>query len=234
MGNGEWSGRLRRLLAAVFPPFAVHHSPPPFRWDEERRFLLRCELDAAFFHLYLPSAANGEWGIANGEVDAAGKPLAIRQSLLAAFPTPRAAVAYILDTFPIVKRKDEAKFNGDYRTKRVILEIYDALADAIQAGKVYETRLAPIPASFRSVHIPRLPKDKRIALDLAEKFLLSFVYGFLHQTHAEATFDLLDSVFHLLRQRDRHTDEFAAAIGDSAKTWLSSCNYSGGLTANER
>jgi hypothetical protein len=28
-------------------------SGPPFRWDEERRFLLRCELDAAFFHLYL-------------------------------------------------------------------------------------------------------------------------------------------------------------------------------------
>lgn len=24
---------------------------PPFRWDEERRFWLRCELDAAFFHL---------------------------------------------------------------------------------------------------------------------------------------------------------------------------------------
>jgi hypothetical protein len=27
---------------------------PPLRWDEERRFLLRCELDATFFHLYLP------------------------------------------------------------------------------------------------------------------------------------------------------------------------------------
>ena len=25
---------------------------PPFRWDEKRRFLLRCELDAAYFHLY--------------------------------------------------------------------------------------------------------------------------------------------------------------------------------------
>src|SRR5690606_22469023 len=24
----------------------------PFVWDEERRFLLRCEIDAAFFHLY--------------------------------------------------------------------------------------------------------------------------------------------------------------------------------------
>lgn len=34
---------------------------PPFRWDEDRRFLLRCELDAAFFHLYLPAEANGDW-----------------------------------------------------------------------------------------------------------------------------------------------------------------------------
>lgn len=25
---------------------------PPFVWDEDRRFQLRCELDAAFFHLY--------------------------------------------------------------------------------------------------------------------------------------------------------------------------------------
>jgi len=25
---------------------------PPFRWDAQRRFQLRCELDAAFFHLY--------------------------------------------------------------------------------------------------------------------------------------------------------------------------------------
>ncbi len=25
---------------------------PPFRWNEERRFLLHCELDAAYFHLY--------------------------------------------------------------------------------------------------------------------------------------------------------------------------------------
>jgi len=27
-----------------------------------------------------------------------------------------------------VKRKDEDKYNADYRTKRVILEIYDSLA----------------------------------------------------------------------------------------------------------
>ena len=30
----------------------VNDEGPPFRWDSERRFLLRAELDAAFFHLY--------------------------------------------------------------------------------------------------------------------------------------------------------------------------------------
>ncbi len=35
-------------------PFArdCGYDGPPFRWDNARRFLLRCELDAAFFHLY--------------------------------------------------------------------------------------------------------------------------------------------------------------------------------------
>ncbi|MCO6449881.1 MAG: hypothetical protein J5I90_03730 [Caldilineales bacterium] len=35
-----------------------------------------------------------------------------------------AELAYILDTFPIVRRKDEAKF-GEYRTKRMILERFE-------------------------------------------------------------------------------------------------------------
>jgi len=35
-------------------PFArdCGYGGPPFRWDEERRFLLRCELDAVYFQLY--------------------------------------------------------------------------------------------------------------------------------------------------------------------------------------
>jgi len=72
-------------------------SGPPFRWDEERRFLIRCELDAAFFHLYLGTQT--EWQ---------QQPKALTR----AFPTPRHAVSYIMDTFPIVKRKDEAKYHG--------------------------------------------------------------------------------------------------------------------------
>jgi hypothetical protein len=53
-------------------------SGPPFRWDEERRFLLRCELDAAFFHLYL--GPQSEWQ---------QQP----EALTRAFPTPRHAVS---------------------------------------------------------------------------------------------------------------------------------------------
>jgi hypothetical protein len=34
---------------------------------------------------------------------------------------------YIMETFPIVKRRDEA-MHGEYRTKRLILEAYDQLA----------------------------------------------------------------------------------------------------------
>ena len=121
----------------------------PFRWDDERRFLLRCELDAAFFHLYLPAEKNGDWRPADGETAA---DLAL---LKASFPTPRDAVAYIMDTFPIVRRRDETQFDGDYRTRRVILDIYDALAESIRTGQPYQTRLDPPPADSRCCHPPR-------------------------------------------------------------------------------
>jgi len=118
---------------------------PPFRWDEDRRFLIRCELDAALFHLYLPADENGDWcpahkadGCPNGQ-----KPEQLEE-LKRHFPTPRDAVDYIMDTFPIVRRKDEAAYD-EYRTKRVILEIYDAMQEAIRIGRPYETRLDPPP-----------------------------------------------------------------------------------------
>jgi hypothetical protein len=45
-----------------------------------------------------------------------------------------------MDTFPIVKRKDEEKHNGDYRTERVTLEIYDALQQSIATGQPMRLR----------------------------------------------------------------------------------------------
>lgn len=98
-------------------PFAQDcgYNGPPFVWDEARRFLLRCELDALYFHLY---------GISRDDA------------------------AYILDTFPIVRRKDEAQ-HGEYRTRRVILEMYDEMSAGVAA---YTTRIEPPPGDARAAH----------------------------------------------------------------------------------
>jgi hypothetical protein len=116
-GFTSWDGTVK-LLDWIFPrvleltytawdlePFArdCGYEGAPFKWDEERRYLLRCELDAAYFHLY---------GI------------------------PAEDVAYIMDTFPIVRRKDEGQY-GTYRTKETILAIYEKMAAA--AGSPYRT-----------------------------------------------------------------------------------------------
>jgi hypothetical protein len=101
-----------------------------FRYDPERRFEIRCELDAAFFHLYLGTA--DEWK------------RSASPELLQALPTPRDAVAYIMDTFPIVKRKDE-EAHGHYRTKDRILALYDELQLCLATGQPFKSTLNPPP-----------------------------------------------------------------------------------------
>ena len=82
---------------------------PPFIWNSERRFQLRCEIDAAFFHLY---------GISRDDT------------------------AYILDTFPVLKQSEERE-HGQYRTRHVVLDTYDALAASAANGVPYESPLGP-------------------------------------------------------------------------------------------
>jgi hypothetical protein len=53
-----------------------------------------------------------------------------------------------------VRRRDEPG-HGEYSTKRVILELYGALAEAMTTGRPYQTRLNPSPADSRVVHPPR-------------------------------------------------------------------------------
>ena len=55
---------------------------------------------------------------------------------------------YIMETFPIVKRKDE-KLYREYRTKRVIVEVYDEIKRAMEMGEVYRTGLVPGPGIER-------------------------------------------------------------------------------------
>ena len=76
-------------------PFAreLGYEGPPYVWDAERRFTLRCELDALYFHLYGLDAA---------------------------------ACARVLDSFPIVRRKDVSE-HGHYRTRDAVLANYEEL-----------------------------------------------------------------------------------------------------------
>ena len=48
----------------------------------------------------------------------------------------RDEVDYILETFPIVRRQDEAA-HGEYRTKRLVLAVYDATDQARRTGQPY-------------------------------------------------------------------------------------------------
>ncbi|GAA3813288.1 N-6 DNA methylase [Sphaerisporangium flaviroseum] len=89
----------------------------PYRWDEERRFWLRAELDAAYFHLY---------GVSHDDAD------------------------YIMDTFRAFRNVTPGLFA---RTKSAILEMYDAMQDAIDGRKPYHTPLDPPPG-----HGPRHPE----------------------------------------------------------------------------
>ena len=59
-----------------------------------------------------------------------------------------------METFPIVRRKDE-KEHGEYRTKCVILEIYDEMRRVMETGVPYRTRLEPLPADALVAHAPR-------------------------------------------------------------------------------
>jgi hypothetical protein len=44
---------------------------------------------------------------------------------------------FVMETFSTLKRKNEAT-HGEYRTKRIILEIYDAMQRAVDSGVPYE------------------------------------------------------------------------------------------------
>ena len=131
------ASRLRPLVIELsytawdMAPFAsnLDYNCPPFRWDEDRRALIRAELDGIMFHLY---------GV------------------------PREDADYIMDTFPIIKRKDE-ETHGEFRTKRLILDRYDAITSAFQTthGTLTGTPSGPNPPLDQ----PKLATYSRLLAD---------------------------------------------------------------------
>jgi hypothetical protein len=83
----------------------------PFIWDKERRFKLKSELDALFFHMYGLNREQVEW---------------------------------VLESFNVLKGYEEKSFDkggyGEFKTRRLILESYDAMDYDIKKGRKYEPR----------------------------------------------------------------------------------------------
>jgi hypothetical protein len=103
-----------RVLELVYSardmrPFALDlgYDGPPFRWDPERRALLKAELDAYFAYLY---------GLSRDE---------LRYIL---DPKDVMGADYPSETFRVLK-ENEIKAYGEYRTRRLVLEAWDRFAE---------------------------------------------------------------------------------------------------------
>ena len=102
---------------------------PPWRAASPRWFTCRAS--------FLQSAAS--W-----TVDRAGVIAELDAACFHVFGKDRDEAAYILDSFPILKRRDESAW-GHYQTKRLVLEAYDAMQAAVLDGEPY---LSPFDAEL--------------------------------------------------------------------------------------
>jgi hypothetical protein len=81
------------------------YAGPPFRWDSERRAIVRAELDACYARLY---------GLTRDELCYVLNPADVM------------GPDYPSETFRVLKQNEERQY-GEYRTKRLVLEAWDRL-----------------------------------------------------------------------------------------------------------
>ncbi|MBW1692339.1 MAG: SAM-dependent DNA methyltransferase, partial [Deltaproteobacteria bacterium] len=158
----DYIGR-QKLGGVNYTFFIVKQIPVPWAKDQIRNIIFRRVLELTYTAYDMKSFAEDIWSELHP--DLISKPplpepflwneerrFKIQCELDAIYfhlyGVNRDDVDYIMETFPIVKRKDEQKY-GEYRTKRVILECYDAMADAMKTGRPYQTILDPPPADPR-------------------------------------------------------------------------------------
>jgi hypothetical protein len=113
------------------------YKAPPFKWNPDRRFLIQCEIDAAYFYWYLGDQT--QWDVKGSS------------AMKKYFSTPRQAVEYVLGTFPTLNDRDQAKY-GEPRTKNTILRLYDAMNESSRTGIPFRSELAPPPGDPRQCH----------------------------------------------------------------------------------
>ena len=79
----------------------------------------------------------------------------IRAELDAAFlhlyGLDRSDAEWVLDSFPVLKKNEQSKL-GEFRTKRLVLAMYDAMAEAQRTATAFASPLTPPPADPRAAH----------------------------------------------------------------------------------
>lgn len=96
-------------LTAIIAEIAARSCPlPPFKWNDDRRAVLRTELDAYYARLY---------GLTRDELQCILDP---KDVCGPDFPS---------ETFGVLKEKEERAF-GEYRTQRLVLEAWDRIKSA--------------------------------------------------------------------------------------------------------
>jgi hypothetical protein len=75
----------------------------------------------------------------------------IDAAVLQLYGLNRTQTEWLLDSFTVLRKYEEAD-HGEFRTKRLVLEIYDQISTAKQAGRAYQTRLKPAPADPSCCH----------------------------------------------------------------------------------
>ncbi len=116
-----------RILELTYTSYALRpwaedlgYTGQPFIWDENRRAILRGELDAFFGKKY---------GLSKEEM----------QYILD--PAKAKGPDYPSETFRVLKTKEEARY-GEFRTEKLVLEAWDRIA-----GMAAETQKVPLPAT---------------------------------------------------------------------------------------
>jgi hypothetical protein len=126
----------------------------PFRWDEERRALLRAELDAYYARLY---------GLTRNELRYILDPQDVYGP---DFPG---------EMFRVMKDKEIRQY-GEYRTRRLVLEAWDRL-EGIEPAKIERPAIAEQAASVPVKEVyaapakekaPRAVKEKSVEVPLQE------------------------------------------------------------------
>lgn len=169
----------------------------PFAYEPERRAQLRAELDAYYARLY---------GLTRDE---------LRYIL---DPADTHGPDYPSVTFPGLKRNEEAAF-GEYRTRRLVLEAWDALA-ARDSRPVEIKTPAPVAVSApawmdRPLVLPVLPRG-RIA---PATYRAAVVPHLLYQAGGQVSFDRFRRAYWLLTEPRTLLRYAKGEIGREATKW---------------